>query len=71
VLEGVSNANYARQLLEVIGRVNGLATSRKEDVGKLMLDREAWRSRISMIAKENISSHSWRSRTRSNIVVWY
>jgi hypothetical protein len=48
--KGASNANYSRQLLKAIGRVDGLVTSDKE-VHKLMLDREgsllAWRSRIS------------------------
>jgi hypothetical protein len=33
----------------------------------LMLDREAWRSGISMIVKENISSNSGRCRTRGDI----
>jgi hypothetical protein len=35
------------------------------DVGKQMLDREAWRSRISMIVKENISSKNGRCTTRA------
>jgi hypothetical protein len=36
----------------VIGRVDGLVTSDKE-VRKLMLDREAWRSRIKIIVTAN------------------
>ena len=32
------------------------------EVGKLMLDREAWKSRISMIVKANKSCHSGRSK---------
>jgi hypothetical protein len=37
-----------------------------EEVGKLMLDREAWRSRrVSKNVKENISSNSGRCRTRA------
>jgi hypothetical protein len=47
-----SNANYSRQLLKAIGRVEGLVTS-DEEVRKLMLDREAWRSRIKMIVATN------------------
>jgi hypothetical protein len=43
-----SSADYSKQLLKAIGEVDGLATSDKEEVGKLMLDRENWRSRISM-----------------------
>jgi hypothetical protein len=31
-----------------------------EEVGKLTLGREAWRSMISMIVKQNISSNSER-----------
>jgi hypothetical protein len=50
--KGASNANYSRQLLKAIGRVDGLVTSDKE-VHKLMLDREAWRSRIKMIVAAN------------------
>jgi hypothetical protein len=38
--KGASNANYSRQLLKAIERVDGLVTSDKE-VRKLMLDREA------------------------------
>jgi hypothetical protein len=49
--KGASNANYSRQLLKAIGRVDGLVTS-DEEVLKLMLDREAWRSRIKMILAE-------------------
>jgi hypothetical protein len=36
----------------VIGRVDGLVIS-DEEVRKLMLDREAWRSRIKMIVAKN------------------
>jgi hypothetical protein len=36
---GAFNANYSRQLLKAIGRVEGLVTS-DEEVRKLMLDRE-------------------------------
>jgi hypothetical protein len=38
----------SRQLLKAIGRVEGLVTS-DEEVHKLMLDREEWRSKIKMI----------------------
>jgi hypothetical protein len=44
--KGASNVNYSRQLLKAIGRVDGLTSD--EEVRKLMLDREAWRSRIKM-----------------------
>jgi hypothetical protein len=47
--KGASNANYSRQLLKAIGRVDGQVTSASEEVRKLMIDREAWRSRIKMI----------------------
>jgi hypothetical protein len=50
--KGASNANYSRPLLKAIGRVDGLVTSVKE-VRKLMLDREAWQSRIKMIVAAN------------------
>jgi hypothetical protein len=50
--KGASNANYSRQLPKAIGRVNGLVTG-DEEVRKLMLDREAWRSRIKMIVAAN------------------
>jgi hypothetical protein len=50
--KGASDANYSRQLLKAIGRVEGLVTS-DEEVRKLMLDREAWRSRIKMILAAN------------------
>jgi hypothetical protein len=50
--------------MKAIGKVDGLVTN-DEGVVKLMLHREAWRSRISMNVKENISSN----RTRSDIVV--
>jgi hypothetical protein len=43
--KGASNANYSRQLLKATGRVEVLVTS-DEEVRKLMLDREEWRSRI-------------------------
>jgi hypothetical protein len=46
--KGTSNANYSRQLLKAIGRVDGIVAS-DEEVHKLMLDRESWRSRIKMI----------------------
>jgi hypothetical protein len=48
--KGASNANYSRQLLKAIGKVDGLVTS-DEEVRKLMPDRYVWRSRISMIIK--------------------
>jgi hypothetical protein len=38
--------------LKAIGRVDGLVTSDKE-VRKLMLDRDAWRSRIKIIVAVN------------------
>jgi hypothetical protein len=47
-----SNANYSRQLLKAIGRVDGLVAS-DEEVRKLILDREAWRSRIKMMVAVN------------------
>jgi hypothetical protein len=47
-----SNADYLRQLLKAIGRADGLVTS-DEEVRKLMLDREAWRSRIKMIVRSS------------------
>jgi hypothetical protein len=50
--KGASNANCSRQLLKAIERVDGLVTS-DEEVRKQMLDREAWRSRIKMIAAVN------------------
>jgi hypothetical protein len=57
--KGASNANYSRQLLKAIGRVDGLVTS-DEEVCKLMLDKEAWRSsRIKMIVR---SCNKQRSR---------
>jgi hypothetical protein len=62
--KGASSANYS---LKADWR-NGLVTS-DEEVGKLVPDREAWRSRISMIVKENISCNSGRCRARSDIVV--
>jgi hypothetical protein len=66
--KGASNANYSRHLLMAIGKVDGLVTS-DEEVGKFILDREAWRSSISMIVKENTSINSGRGRMRSIIVV--
>jgi hypothetical protein len=53
--------------LKAIGKVNGLVT-RDVEVGRLVLDREAWRSRISMIVKESISIHSGRCRTKSDVL---
>jgi hypothetical protein len=38
--------------LKAIGRVDGLVTS-DEEVRKLMLDSEAWRSRIKMVVAAN------------------
>jgi nuclear transport factor 2 (NTF2) superfamily protein len=46
------NANYSRQLLKAIGRVDGQVTS-DEEVRKLMLDEEGWRSRIKMMVAVN------------------
>jgi hypothetical protein len=43
----------------------------KKLVEKLMLDRDAWSSGITMIAKESTASNSERSGTRSNIIVEY
>jgi hypothetical protein len=40
--------NYSRQLLKAIGRVEELVTS-DEEVHKLMLDKEEWRSKIKMM----------------------
>jgi hypothetical protein len=50
--KGASNANYSRQLLKAIERVDRLVTS-DEEVRKLMLHRETWRSRIKMIVAKN------------------
>jgi hypothetical protein len=55
--KGASYANYSRQLLKAIGRVDGLVTS-AEEVRKLMLDREAWRSRIKRIVAANKEVYS-------------
>jgi hypothetical protein len=66
----VSSANYSRQLLKAIGKVDGLVTS-AEEVGELTLDREAWRSGLSVIVKENNSSDSERCRTRREVIVLY
>jgi hypothetical protein len=71
--KGASNANYSRQ---AIGRVDGLVTS-DEEVRKLMLDREEWRSRIRMIVAVNKEvgsskredSKIKRINTRSAIIV--
>jgi hypothetical protein len=60
----------------MIGRVDGLVTS-DEEVRKLMLDREAWRSRIKMIVVANKEVDSSkredrkirRIKTRSAILV--
>jgi hypothetical protein len=52
LLTSPSNANYSRQLLKAIGRAEGLVTS-DEEVRKLVLDREAWQSRIKMIVAKN------------------
>jgi hypothetical protein len=64
--KGASSADYARQLLKAIEKVDGLVTS-DEEVGKLMLDRAAWRSRISMILKDIIYSNGGRCRTRDDV----
>jgi hypothetical protein len=66
--KAASSANYSRQLLEAIEKVDGLVTG-DEEGGKSMLDREAWRCRISKIVIKNISSNSGHCRTRSEIVV--
>jgi hypothetical protein len=50
--KGASSANYSRQPLKAIGRVDGLVTS-DEEVRKLIVDRKAWRSRIKMIVAAN------------------
>jgi hypothetical protein len=52
--------------LKAIGRVNGLVTS-DEEVRKLMLDREEWRSRIKMIWAVNKEVDSTRKRKYSKI----
>jgi hypothetical protein len=62
--------------MNMIGRVDGLVTS-DEEVRKLMLDREAWRSRIKMIVVANKEVDSSkredrkirRIKTRSAILV--
>jgi hypothetical protein len=57
--------------LKAIGRVDALVTS-DEEVRKLMLDREAWRSRIKLIVaanKEVESSKRENRNTRSAIFV--
>jgi hypothetical protein len=74
--KSASNANYSRQLLRAIGRVEGLVTS-DEDVRKLMLDREAWRIRLKLIVQVNKQLDSSkredskirRDKTRSHIVI--
>jgi hypothetical protein len=58
--KGVSDADYSRQLLKAIGRVDGLVTSDR----KLMLDREAWRSRIKMIEATNKEVDSTKREDR-------
>jgi hypothetical protein len=45
--------SQARQLLKAIGRVDGQVTSDEEVRKLIMLDREAWRSRIKMIVAVN------------------
>jgi hypothetical protein len=68
--KAASNANYSRPLLKLkaIGKVDRLVNNNVE-AGKLMLDREAWRSRHCMIVKAKKSNNSERCRTRSAIVV--
>ena len=74
--KSASNANYSRQLLRAIGRVEGLVTS-DEEVRMLMLDREAWRVRLKLIVKVNKQldtskreeSKIRRDKTRSAIVI--
>jgi hypothetical protein len=61
-------SNFSWQLLKTIGKVDGPVTSSTE-IGTFLLDREAWRSRISMIVKENTSSDSRRCTTKSDTVV--
>jgi hypothetical protein len=77
--KGAFYANYSRPLLKAIGRVEELVTS-DEEVRKLMLDRETWRSRIKLIVAKNKEVDSSkredskirRIKTRSAIVViWY
>jgi hypothetical protein len=68
--KGASGANYSRQLLKAIGKVDGLVTSSDEEGGKFMLDREAWRSRIGMTVKENSSSSIGCCKSRSDIVLF-
>jgi hypothetical protein len=38
---GASNANYPRQLLRAMGKIDRLVTG-DEEVGKLMVKREGW-----------------------------
>jgi hypothetical protein len=74
----VSNANYSRQLLKAIGRVDGLVTS-DEEVRQLMLNRATWRNSIKIIvviAKnkevdsiEREDGKIRRNKTRNAIVV--
>jgi hypothetical protein len=60
-----SNANYSRQLLKVIGRVEGLFPSDEEVRKLIMPDREAWQSRIIMILAENKKvNYSKRERSK-------
>jgi hypothetical protein len=61
--KGASNANYSRQLLKAIGRMDGLVTS-DEEVCKLMLDREAWRSMIKMLVNKEVGSSSKREDSK-------
>jgi hypothetical protein len=64
--KGTSNANYSRQLLKAIERVDGLVTS-DEKVRKLMLDREAWRRRINMIVAAN-KEEDFRNRKNNGVI---
>jgi hypothetical protein len=56
--KGASNANYSRQLLKAIGRVDGLLVTSDKEVRRLMLNREAWRSRIKMMVAANTKADS-------------
>jgi hypothetical protein len=50
--KGASNANYLRQLLKTIGKVDGLVTG-DEEVRELMLDRPGRESSGSFLAKQD------------------
>jgi hypothetical protein len=67
--KGASNANYSRQQLKAIGRVDGPVIS-DEEVRKLILDREAWRSRIKMIVakKKEVDSTSKREDRKTRCI---